>query len=67
MQVLCEGGEEGTVLRVKDGQPTVGHLLVKGPNVCMGYWRKPDATAKEFTDDGWFKTGMVTIIIRRIN
>lgn len=56
-EVLCEGDEKGTVLKVKDGQPTVGHLQVKGPNVCMGYWRKPDATAKEFTADGWFKTG----------
>ncbi|XP_034236314.1 malonate--CoA ligase ACSF3, mitochondrial-like [Thrips palmi] len=56
-EVLCEGDDQGTVLRVKDGKPTVGHLLVKGPNVCAGYWRKPDATAKEFTADGWFKTG----------
>lgn len=56
-EVLCEGDDQGTHVRVRDGQPTVGHLLVKGPNVCAGYWRKPDATAKEFTADGWFKTG----------
>ncbi|KAK3920845.1 Malonate--CoA ligase ACSF3, mitochondrial [Frankliniella fusca] len=56
-EILCEGDEHGTKLRVKDGQPTVGNLLVKGPNVCSGYWNKPDATAKEFTAQGWFKTG----------
>ncbi|GKZ33838.1 acyl-CoA synthetase member 3, mitochondrial [Aspergillus brasiliensis] len=25
----------------------------------MEYWRKPEATQKEFTEDGWFKTGDV--------
>lgn len=56
-EILCEGDAHGTTLRVKDGKPTVGNLLVKGPNVCTGYWNKPDATAKEFTANGWFKTG----------
>lgn len=36
---------------------TVGQLLVKGPNVFKGYWRLPEKTAEEFTDDGYFKTG----------
>ena len=34
-----------------------GELEVKGPGVFTGYWQKPDETKKEFTDDGWFKTG----------
>jgi malonyl-CoA/methylmalonyl-CoA synthetase len=33
-----------------------GELLVRGPNVFAGYWRRPDATAAAFTD-GWFRTG----------
>jgi malonyl-CoA/methylmalonyl-CoA synthetase len=33
-----------------------GELLVKGPTVCQGYWRDPDATAAAFMDD-WFRTG----------
>jgi fatty-acyl-CoA synthase len=32
-------------------------LQVKGPNVFVGYWRNPDATAEAFTDDGWLRTG----------
>lgn len=38
----------------------IGEVYVKGPNVCAGYWRRPDATAEAFQDgpDGrWFRTG----------
>jgi long-chain acyl-CoA synthetase len=34
-----------------------GELEVKGTSVFKGYWQKEEATAKEFTEDGWFKTG----------
>ncbi|KAJ1519395.1 hypothetical protein ONE63_004687 [Megalurothrips usitatus] len=56
-EVLCEGDENGTKVLVNDGEPTVGQLYVKGPNVFQGYWRKPETTAKEFAADRWFKTG----------
>ena len=36
---------------------TVGMIEVKGPNVFPGYWRLPDKTREEFTDDGYFRTG----------
>ncbi|ABI58130.1 malonate--CoA ligase [Alkalilimnicola ehrlichii MLHE-1] len=40
----------------------VGSLQVKGPNVFSGYWRLPEKTAEEFTDDGYFITGdMATV------
>ncbi|MFM8910030.1 MAG: class I adenylate-forming enzyme family protein, partial [Gemmatimonadota bacterium] len=39
---------------VPDG--TSGELWVRGPNVCAGYWHRPDATAAAFVD-GWFRTG----------
>ena len=37
----------------------VGHVQVQGPSVFSGYWRMPEKTAEEFTEDGWFRTGDV--------
>jgi long-chain acyl-CoA synthetase len=33
-----------------------GELLVKGPNVALGYWKNPEATAASF-QNGWYYTG----------
>ncbi len=30
---------------------------VRGPHLLDRYWRRPDATAASFTEDGWFRTG----------
>ncbi len=35
----------------------IGAIQVKGPNVFSGYWRMPEKTREEFTDDGFFRTG----------
>ncbi len=32
-------------------------LLVKGPNVMMGYWNNPEATRAMIDPDGWLNTG----------
>lgn len=44
-----------------DGE-SIGGLQVRGPMLFDGYLNRPDATAKAWTDDGWFKTGDVAVI-----
>ncbi|HEX9038864.1 MAG TPA: long-chain fatty acid--CoA ligase [Ktedonobacterales bacterium] len=41
-------------LDVAEGE--VGELVLAGPHVCSGYWRRPEATA-DATRGGWWHTG----------
>ena len=34
-----------------------GELLVRGPQVFQGYWRRPDETAETLLPGGWLRTG----------
>ena len=45
----AEGREVGT------GEQ--GEIILKGDNICAGYWNKPEATAQAIKD-GWFYTGI---------
>ena len=40
----------------------VGEIQVKGANVFSGYWKMADQDQKDFTGDGFFKTGDLGII-----
>ena len=37
------------------GEP--GEVVVRGPQVMAGYWRRPAETGHAFTADGWLRTG----------
>ncbi len=42
----------GVSVRLSD----TGEILLKGPNIFPGYWKRDDSTREAFSD-GWFKTG----------
>ena len=42
----------GVSIRIADDK----EILVQGPNVALGYWKSPEATAAAFVD-GWYHTG----------
>jgi malonyl-CoA/methylmalonyl-CoA synthetase len=48
----------GVSVRLSD----TGEIVLKGPNVFAGYWRREDATRDAFTSDGWFKTGDIATL-----
>ena len=43
----------GVEVRIGD----MGALMIKGPNVMLGYWNNPEATAAMIGADGWLNTG----------
>ncbi|MBR1222043.1 long-chain fatty acid--CoA ligase [Bradyrhizobium sp. U87765 SZCCT0131] len=41
---------------------TAGEICAKGPQVMIGYWNRPEETAKVMTADGYFRTGDIGIM-----
>ncbi|KAL2202914.1 4-coumarate-CoA ligase [Sarocladium strictum] len=44
---------------VEMGKP--GEMYVRGPNVCLRYWRNEVATKESLDEEGWLKTGDIAI------
>lgn len=60
----------GTEVRIaQEGTPGVelppghaGELLVRGPQVCAGYWGDPAETGRRLLPGGWLRTGEVAVL-----
>ena len=53
-------GTRASIVDVKTGEPLppneVGELLIRGPQVMMGYWKMPEETGNAL-QNGWLHTG----------
>ena len=58
VRILDDAGNE-----VPLGRP--GEIAIKGPQVMVGYWNRPDETAKVMTADGYFRSGDIGVMDER--
>lgn len=50
IRVMSDSGEE-----VPLGE--TGEAWIRGPQIMLGYWNRPEETKETLTEDGWFKSG----------
>lgn len=46
----------------EDPQHIAGEIQARGRNICLGYFKNPEASANAFTDDGFLRTGDLGIM-----
>jgi len=74
LDIKCKQGRAvfGVDMKIVDDQgnplphdgEAFGELLVRGPAILSGYYENPEANAKAFDAEGWFRTGDVSRIDR---
>jgi HIP---CoA ligase len=67
MGTMCRADDDAVTVATTCGRPiadfelriddTTGEVLLRGPNVMLGYLDDPDATAAAIDSDGWLHTG----------
>lgn len=55
-----------TEVRIVDDERVVavgepGELQVRGPQVMLGYWQRPEETTKVLDSEGWLRTGDIAV------
>ena len=60
----CGKSVDCATVRIDSEDPAhvVGEIQAKGANICLGYYKNPEATAMAFTPDGYLKTGDLGVI-----
>jgi long-chain acyl-CoA synthetase len=60
----------GTIVELRDPTDPIrrvpqgerGEICIKGPQVMLGYWNRPDETASSTTPDGFFRTADIGVM-----
>lgn len=60
----CGKAAYGMTVKIDSNDPEniAGEILVKGPNVMLGYYKNEDATAQTIDAEGWYHSGDLGIM-----